>query len=371
MNHTVRIYLFLLFTISLMLSGCSNQTRMGTKLTSPPENSIIVLSEQVTNQPSSDSDEIQTKIINERTTTINLSGSYPPLLDTSFMADNMGFYTTSVRTFVEDLEMDLPYQEGKAYLYIEGTVYNYGESDRSLYEAFCLTPLDANGTQIGNASSWIQTKGIYETIPAEGEIEYCDLFIFDSSSESLTFIFTPKQIDLDPFIFCIDTSFVNSEVHNSSDITSQKADIILQEVCKNILTALCNHNYEDIAQYSSYTFLCPNPEIPLSDCIYLESYNWIDLNEYEEIYHWGNDIYGNSIDLSCEEYLTNYVQANNFLNSEPEIVNERIPFYEETLPDYYATHYARYQNDKGSLYFVFEETYLHEFTLSGILTEFE
>lgn len=290
---------------------------------------------------------------------------YDDLLNATFSIGDMAVYIAEAKTFVEDEAMNLPYQEGKGYLYIKGTIDNNGDEAKSLGQVLNLTGYDEVRKQIGNASSWIDSNGILETIEPKSQIEFDDLYMYNADNSFVTLEFEGKESEGEKVFFKVDIAAVNQESVQEGEKDSAEMINILTLMSYDIIAAIDQDKFEEVAQYSENSFIAPSLASNVLDGIYFESYNWNNCAKDKAVYIWGVDKNNNVIEMTCNDFFNTYISDFNFLANEPEIKAERIEYFPE-LSDYQATHYVKYTSGNNVCYLIYEETYFNQFTLTGI-----
>lgn len=294
-----------------------------------------------------------------------LPKDFPNLLNASFEIGQMNVVISEAQTFIENEDMELPYQEGKGYLYIKGTVENNGDEAKSLGQVVFFTLNEESGDQLGNASSWIDSDGINVKAEPGAQIEFDALYMYNADNAYVTAEFKEKVTDPQIANYKVNIEDVSEESADEADADYEEMINILSLMSYDIIASIDQDAFEGVMDYSEYSFIAPSLTSNVYDGLFFEDHNWEGCLTDENVYSWGTDYHGNAVEMTCGDFFDTYISNYNFLATEPVIKQERVDFFPE-LSDYQATHYVKYTSGDQVCYLIYEETYFNEFILSGI-----
>lgn len=290
---------------------------------------------------------------------------YGDITNASFVVGDMLVTIEEAQTFVENESLGLPYVEGDGYLYLKGTIENNGLEAKTLGQVIHLSGYDESGDQLGNASSWIESDGIFELVEPTELIEFDDLYMYGADNSYITVEFTSNKPEVEEVYFKIDITEVSEESASEAEEDNEEMLEILSYMSYDIIAAIDQDKFEEVATYSEYSFIAPSLASNVYDGLFFEGYNWENCATDEVVYTWGIDSYDNIVEMTCSDFFDTHISDFNFLANEPEIKQARVDYFPE-LSDYQATHYVKYTSGNNVCYLIYEEIYFNEFILSGI-----
>lgn len=234
-----------------------------------------------------------------------------------FELDNIDVAITGLRIFSEDSSLDLPAMPDDNYILITGDITSRYDEEASSSILYNILIFDDSLNQSGDASTWLVDGDLSIKVNNGETTNFQNLFMFDKSAKTLDLEFMDWKsknsvnslIDVDAFNAAIVKNDEAEALELSDDVLALSHEI-LELMAVDDFDAVSELSFED------GVYFIPGENNGFDTAIYIDAYQWEELNDYEGLIVWG--IYagsGEDISMTPADYIDSYITDTDFLSA--------------------------------------------------------